>query len=89
VQERALVEVVAADPEVADLRPCEGFHSGPLPDDYFCKFAIGESLMSVTLRTTPDDRNEKDQGDWKSLLTEMDQLKSMTPVPIAAGSPAQ
>jgi hypothetical protein len=45
--------------------------------------------MSVTLRTTPDDRNDKDQGDWKSLLTEMDQLKSMTPVPIAAGSPAQ
>jgi hypothetical protein len=48
--------------------------------------------MSVTLRTTPDDRNEKDQGDWKSVLTEMDRmdhLKSMTPIPIAAGRPAQ
>ena len=32
---------------------------------------------------------KKDQNDWKKVLTELDQLKSMTPVPIAAGSPAQ
>jgi hypothetical protein len=32
---------------------------------------------------------KKDQDDWKSVLSELDQLKSMTPIPIAAGNPAQ
>jgi hypothetical protein len=32
---------------------------------------------------------KKDQDDWKNVLKELDQLKSMTPVPIAAGNPAQ
>jgi hypothetical protein len=32
---------------------------------------------------------KKDQGDWKSVLSELDQLKSMTPVPIVASSPTQ
>ena len=41
------------------------------------------SDLSVPIAT------KKDQNDWKSVLSELDQLKSMTPVPIAAGSPAQ
>jgi hypothetical protein len=32
---------------------------------------------------------KKDQDDWKSVLSELDQLKSMTPVPTVAASPAQ
>jgi hypothetical protein len=32
---------------------------------------------------------KKDQDDWKSVLSELDQLKSMTPTPVGAGSPAQ
>jgi hypothetical protein len=32
---------------------------------------------------------KKDQDDWKNVLSELDQLKSMTPVSITAGSPAQ
>jgi uncharacterized protein (DUF433 family) len=32
---------------------------------------------------------KKDQDDWKGVLSELDQLKSMTPISIAAGSPAQ
>jgi hypothetical protein len=31
---------------------------------------------------------KKDQNDWKSILNELDQLKSMTPIPVAAASPA-
>jgi hypothetical protein len=31
---------------------------------------------------------KKDQNDWKSVLNELDQLKSMTPIPVAAASPA-
>jgi hypothetical protein len=41
------------------------------------------SDLSVSIET------KKDQDDWKKVLSELDQLKSMTPVPIAAGSPAQ
>lgn len=32
---------------------------------------------------------KKDQNDWKSVLSELDRLKSVAPVPTAAGSPAQ
>jgi len=32
---------------------------------------------------------KKDQNDWKSVLSELDQLKSMTPIPIVAANPAQ
>jgi len=32
---------------------------------------------------------KKDQDDWKGVLSELDQLKSMTPISIPAGSPAQ
>jgi len=31
----------------------------------------------------------KDQADWKRVLSELDQLKSVTPIPIAAGNPAR
>ncbi|HEX9110971.1 MAG TPA: zinc dependent phospholipase C family protein [Terriglobales bacterium] len=41
------------------------------------------SDLSVPIET------KKDQDDWKRVLSELDQLKSMTPIPIAAGSPAQ
>jgi len=32
---------------------------------------------------------KKDQGDWKSVLSQLDDLKAMTPVPMVAGSSAQ
>jgi len=32
---------------------------------------------------------KKDQADWKRVLSELDQLKSVTPIPIAAGNPAR
>jgi Zinc dependent phospholipase C len=32
---------------------------------------------------------KKDQNDWKSVLSALDQLKSVVPVPTVAGSPAQ
>jgi len=32
---------------------------------------------------------KKDQDDWKSVLSQLDQLKSMSPAPTVAGSPAQ
>jgi hypothetical protein len=32
---------------------------------------------------------KKDQNDWNKVLAELDQLKSMTPVPTVAGRPAQ
>ena len=32
---------------------------------------------------------KKDQDDWKSVLSGLEQLKAMTPVPIVAGRPAQ
>jgi hypothetical protein len=39
------------------------------------------SDLSVSIET------KKDQDDWKKVLTELDQLKAMTPIPTAAGSP--
>jgi zinc dependent phospholipase C len=41
------------------------------------------SDLSVPIET------KKDQGDWKNVLSELDQLKSMAPTAIVAGSPAQ
>jgi hypothetical protein len=38
--------------------------------------------------SAPIDTKRK-PGDWKNVLTELDQLKSTTPIPTAAGSPAQ
>jgi hypothetical protein len=32
---------------------------------------------------------KKNQGDWKTVLSELEQLKAMTPIPVVAGSPAQ
>ena len=40
------------------------------------------SDLSVLIET------KKDQGDWKSVLSELEQLKSMTPIPITAANPA-
>ncbi len=41
------------------------------------------SDLSVLIAT------KKDEDDWKTVLSQLDQLKAMTPVPIVAGSPAQ
>jgi hypothetical protein len=41
------------------------------------------SDLSVLIET------KKDQNDWKSVLSELDRLKSVAPVPAVAGSPAQ
>ncbi|MBZ5720129.1 MAG: zinc dependent phospholipase C family protein [Acidobacteriia bacterium] len=41
------------------------------------------SDLSVQIET------KKNQGDWKSVLSELEQLRSMTPIPIVAGTPAQ
>jgi Zinc dependent phospholipase C len=41
------------------------------------------SDLSVPIET------KKDQDDWKSVLSELDQLKSMTPISIAAGRPVR
>jgi hypothetical protein len=32
---------------------------------------------------------KKDQGDWQSVLTDLDQLRSVAPLPTVAGNPAQ
>jgi len=41
------------------------------------------SDLSVSIAT------KKDQGDWKSVLSELDQLKAMSPIPIVSANPAQ
>ena len=41
------------------------------------------SDLSVLIAT------KKDKDDWKTVLSQLDQLKAMTPAPIVAGSPAQ
>jgi hypothetical protein len=41
------------------------------------------SDLSVAIET------KKDQNDWKSVLSELDQLKSITPIPIVADNPRQ
>ena len=74
-----------------------------LTDDTYAKL-LGQLSDRKFDRTTPQLRDnildfysdlsasidtKKNQADWKSVLTELDQLKSMTPTPTAAGGPAQ
>jgi hypothetical protein len=74
-----------------------------LTDDMYAKLLAQLSdrkfdLMSPQLRTNLLDfysdlsvpiSTKKNQGDWQSVLTRLDQLKSMTPVTTAAGGSAQ
>jgi hypothetical protein len=73
-----------------------------LTDDTYAKL-LGQLSSRKFDRTTLDLRanildfysdlsasieTKKDQDDWKKVLTELDQLKSTTPVPAVASSPA-
>jgi hypothetical protein len=72
-----------------------------LTDDSYAKL-LGQLSSRKFDRTTPELRanildfysdlsasieTKKKQDDWKNVLTELDQLKAMTPIPTAAGSP--
>src|SRR5208337_4936811 len=74
-----------------------------LTDDTYAKL-LGQLSNRKFVGTTPDLRSnildfysdtsasintKKDQNDWKNVLTELDQLKSMNPMPTVAGSHAQ
>jgi hypothetical protein len=74
-----------------------------LTDDTYAKLLAQLSERKFA-RTTPELRDNvlyfysdlsapiettKDKDDWKSVLSELEQLKSMTPIPVAAGGPAQ
>jgi zinc dependent phospholipase C len=74
-----------------------------LTDDSYAKLLAQLSARKFD-RTSPELRDnilefysdlsalietKRDQVRWQGVLTELDQLKSMTPVPIAAGNPAQ
>ncbi|MFY9559823.1 MAG: zinc dependent phospholipase C family protein [Terriglobales bacterium] len=74
-----------------------------LTDDTYAKL-LGQLSDRKFERTSPELRanildfysdlsalieTKKDQDDWKSVLSELDQLKAMAPVPTVAGSPAQ
>ena len=74
-----------------------------LTDDTYAKL-LGQLSDRKFDRTSPELRanildfysdpsalieTKKDHGDWKSVLSELDQLKVMTPVPTAVSSPAQ
>jgi hypothetical protein len=74
-----------------------------LTDDTYAKLLAHLSERQFA-RTTPELRDnvlhfyadlsapietKKDEDDWQSVLSELEQLKSMTPIPVAAGSPAQ
>jgi hypothetical protein len=74
-----------------------------LTDDTYAKLLAQLSERKFA-RTTPELRDNvlyfysdlsapiettKDKDDWKSVLGELEQLKSMTPIPVAAGGPAQ
>jgi hypothetical protein len=74
-----------------------------LTDDTYAKL-LGQLSSRKFDRTSPELRanildfysdlsasieTKKDQGDWKNVLTELDQLKAMTPIPTVAGSPPQ
>jgi hypothetical protein len=74
-----------------------------LADDSYAKLLAQLSERRFA-QTTPELRNnilyfysdlsgsietKKDQDDWKSVISELEQLKSMTPIPVAASSPAQ
>jgi hypothetical protein len=74
-----------------------------LTDDTYAKL-LGQLSSRKFDRTNPELRRnildfysdlsasietKKDGDDWKNVLTELEQLKSMTSIPIVAGSPAQ
>jgi Zinc dependent phospholipase C len=74
-----------------------------LTDDTYATL-LGQLTSRKFDRTTPELRDnildfysdlsasintKKEQDDWKRVLTELGQLKSMTPVPAVEGSPAQ
>jgi hypothetical protein len=74
-----------------------------LTDDTYAKL-LGQLSDRKFDRTTPELRanilefysdlsalieTKKDQDDWRSVLSELDRLKSVAPVPTTAGSPAQ
>jgi hypothetical protein len=74
-----------------------------LTDDTYAKL-LGQLSDRKFDRTSPELRanildfysgpsalmeTKKDHGDWKSVLSELEQLKVMTPVPTAVSSPAQ
>ncbi len=74
-----------------------------LTDDTYAKL-LGQLSSHKFERTTPELRanildfysdlalsieTKKDQDDWKNVLTELDQLKAMTPIPAVAVSPAR
>jgi hypothetical protein len=74
-----------------------------LTDDTYAKL-LGQLTGGKFDRTTPELRDnildfysdlsasintKKEQDDWTKVLIELGQLKSMTPVPVAEGSPAQ
>ena len=74
-----------------------------LTDDTYAKL-LGQLSDRKFDRTSPELRanildfysdlsalieTKKDQEDWKGVLSELDQLKAMTPAPTVAGNPAQ
>jgi hypothetical protein len=74
-----------------------------LTDDSYAKL-LGQLSERKFDRTSPELRanildfysdlsvliaTKKDKDDWKTVLSQLDQLKAMTPAPIVAGSPAQ
>jgi hypothetical protein len=74
-----------------------------LTDDTYAKL-LGQLSSRKFDRTSPELRGnildfysdlsvpiatKKDQNDWKSVLTELDELKSTIPIPIVASSPIQ
>src|ERR1039457_203607 len=74
-----------------------------LTDDAYAKL-LGQLSSHKFERTTPELRanildfysdlaasfeTKKDQNDWKNVLTELDQLKALTPGPAVAASPAR
>jgi CRISPR/Cas system CSM-associated protein Csm2 small subunit len=74
-----------------------------LTDDTYAKL-LAQLAERKFARTTPELRDnilrfyadlsapietKREEDDWKSVLGELEQLKSMTPIPVAAGGPAQ
>jgi hypothetical protein len=74
-----------------------------LTDDSYAKL-LGQLSERKFDRTSPELRanildfysdlsvliaTKKDEDDWKSVLSQLDQLKAMAPAPTLAGSPAQ
>ena len=74
-----------------------------LTDDTYAKL-LGQLASRKFVGTTPELRDnildfysdlsasiktKKDQDDWKEVLAQLEQLKSATPIPAVAGSPAK